>query len=76
MRDKRALSKEPQLTNLDFKFNGNEAMENASLEPFETNLVKEILPTVNFFVNVGANVGYYVCRALKKIIRMCLRLSQ
>ena len=71
LRDTRALGKEPQLTELGFKFNGNEKMQNGLFEPFETNLVKKLLPKIDFVVNVGANIGYYVCHALqsnKKVI--------
>ena len=71
VRDTRALGKAPQLTKLGFKFNGNEQMVNGSFEPIETNLVKQILPKVDYVVNVGANIGYYVCQALqsnKKVI--------
>jgi FkbM family methyltransferase len=39
-------------------------MENGSFEPIETSLVKRIFPKVDFVVNVGANIGYYVCQAL------------
>ncbi|BEI39329.1 hypothetical protein PHIN8_12730 [Polynucleobacter sp. HIN8] len=65
IRDIRALSNEPQLTRLGFKFNGNKKMENGLFEPIETNLVKKILPKVDFVVNIGANIGYYVCHALQ-----------
>ena len=64
LRDLRALSKEPQLTKLGFKFHGNEQMENGLFEPIETDLVKKVLPKVDLVVNVGANIGYYACQAL------------
>jgi hypothetical protein len=38
VRDTRTLAKEPQLTKLGFKFNGNELMQNGSFEPVETNI--------------------------------------
>lgn len=59
------MGKEPQLTMLGFKFNGNEQMEAGLFEPIETNLVKKIFPKVDIIVNVGANIGYYVCQALQ-----------
>ena len=65
VRDTRALVKEPKLTKLGFKFSGNEQMENGSFEPVETSLVKKIFPKVDYVVNVGANIGYYVCQALQ-----------
>jgi len=65
VRDGRVLGKEPQLTNLGFKFNGNEQMENGSFEPIETNLIKNLFPKVEYVVCVGANIGYYVCHALQ-----------
>jgi FkbM family methyltransferase len=71
LRDANAFIKEPQLTKLGFKFNGNEIMESGLFEPVETNLVKKIFPKVDFVINVGANIGYYVCHALhnnKKVI--------
>jgi FkbM family methyltransferase len=64
VRDRRALVREPHLTKLGFKFNGNELMENGLFEPIETSLVKQIFPKVDYVVNVGANIGYYVCQAL------------
>jgi len=65
LRDSKALNQSPKMTPLGFKFNGNKAMENALFEPFETELVKKIFSKVDVVVNVGANIGYYVCFALK-----------
>jgi hypothetical protein len=59
------------MTSLGFKFIGNKSMMNSLFEPCETEIVKKIFPKVNLFINVGANIGYYVCLALynkKKVI--------
>ncbi|GAB3678654.1 FkbM family methyltransferase [Salinisphaera aquimarina] len=48
-----------------FKLAGHDAMGSGDFEPTETRLVKQILPKVDVFVNVGANIGYYCCLALQ-----------
>jgi FkbM family methyltransferase len=53
------------MTRFGFKFNGNDEMANGSFEVFETNLLIKIFPKVDYVVNIGANIGYYVCHALK-----------
>jgi hypothetical protein len=63
-RDTNALSAEPKRTKLGFKFNGNRTMEKELFEPYETKLVKKIFSKVSTVINVGANIGYYVCYAL------------
>lgn len=63
-RDTNALSEEPKRTKLGFKFIGNRAMEKGLFEAYETKLVKKIFPKVSTVINVGANIGYYVCYAL------------
>jgi len=71
LRDVQAFGNDPQLTKLGFKFNGNENMEKGLFEPTETNIVKKIFPKIDLVINVGANIGYYVCLALnnnKKVI--------
>jgi len=64
IRDSRALFKEPKMSKLGFKFNGNEQMEQGLFEPIETDLIKSLFPKVDYVINVGANIGYYVCQAL------------
>ena len=62
---------EPKNTPMGFKFNGDKAMENGSFEPTETKLFYKILNKVDVCINVGANIGYYVCIAAnegKKVI--------
>lgn len=62
---------EPKNTPMGFKFNGDKAMENGYFEPTETKLFYKILNKVDICINVGANIGYYVCIAAnegKKVI--------
>ena len=63
LRDAKALE-QPEMTPLGFKFNGNRVMESGLFEQFETERVKKIFSQVDIVINVGANIGYYVCLAL------------
>ena len=54
----------PKNTPMGFKFSGNLSMENGSFETEEYELVKSILDKTDVFINVGANIGYYICLAL------------
>jgi FkbM family methyltransferase len=49
---------------LGFLFSGNESMINGSFEVEETRLIKKLLQSVDVFVNVGANIGYYCCLSM------------
>lgn len=46
-----------------FYFSGTPLMEKGLFEPEETRLVRILLKNCNRFINIGANVGYYVCIA-------------
>ena len=64
IKDKKGVFDEPRHTAAGFLFSGNQAMEKGEFEPDETELVKQLLPRADVFINVGANVGYYCCIAL------------
>lgn len=65
MRDGAFRSKAPQPTPWGFKLTGHAAMMAGTFEPQETAILMRLLATSDVFVNVGANVGYYVCHALQ-----------
>ena len=65
LRDDALLKREPAATPMGFKFIGVEAMERGTFEPEETALFKLLVAEADALVNVGANVGYYVCFALQ-----------
>jgi len=51
---------------LGYKFNGTEAMNSGTFEPDETQIFDRLIAHFDLFVNIGANVGYYACRALHR----------
>lgn len=64
VRDQLNQRQDPKITPWGFTLAGHEFMASGSFEPQETELVRDLLPQVDLFVNVGANVGYYCCHAL------------
>ena len=70
LRDERYINKYPGIISSGFKFNGNKTMESGQYELEETILVKKLFSKVDIFINVGANIGYYVCLAAqaKKLV--------
>jgi FkbM family methyltransferase len=65
MRDGAFRSKAPQPTPYGFKLTGHAAMMSGTFEPVETAIMTRLLVDADVFVNVGANIGYYACHALK-----------
>jgi FkbM family methyltransferase len=58
----RTLRRRPVVeTPLGFRFGGSEMMENGSFEPAETALFRELAADVDVYIDVGANIGYFVC---------------
>ena len=50
-----------------FDFIGSEAMQDGTFEPVETSIIKSELAHSDVFIDIGANVGYFVC--LSKSLR-------
>ena len=44
-----------------FKFSGNKNMQTGKFEPEETTLLLNLAPSFDIFIDIGANVGYFVC---------------
>lgn len=59
----RELSHPAKPTSFGFKFSGLPSMERGEFEPDETRQLRTLLESAEVFVNIGANVGYYVCHA-------------
>ena len=53
---------------LGFFFNGDLSMEKGQFEPQETAIFESLLGKFDIFINVGANTGYYVCKALNRAV--------
>lgn len=51
---------------LGFKFSGTHQMDIGVFEPEESEFFDYIIKHSDYFINVGANFGYYVCKALNE----------
>lgn len=51
------------MTPLGYRFTGREDMQTGVFEPDEVALIQESLSDADVFVDVGANIGYFVCLA-------------
>ena len=66
LRDAKALNEEVKYReSLSFFFNGPQSMQEGTFEPQETLIFEKVIGNFDLFVNIGANTGYYVCKALK-----------
>ncbi|WP_298920626.1 FkbM family methyltransferase [uncultured Nostoc sp.] len=64
-RDRQFLSETPKDTPMGFKFSGDPVMQQGLFETREWNVAVKCLEKVDVFINIGANIGYYCCLALK-----------
>jgi FkbM family methyltransferase len=60
---RRLISESPAEHPRGFKLIGPSSMRDGSFEPNETSQLVDLLKDTAVFVNVGANIGYYVCIA-------------
>lgn len=56
---------EPQVTPLGFRLSGQRDMMSGTFEPAETAMIRKLVGSIDVVVDVGANIGYYVCHALQ-----------
>jgi len=56
---------EPQPTPFGFLLSGQRDMMNGTFEPAETAMIRRLAAHTDVFVDVGANIGYYVCHVLQ-----------
>jgi FkbM family methyltransferase len=64
LREIKSYYLKPSMTPMGFLFSGNQSMIKGEFEPTETKLILELFKKANTVVNIGANIGYYVCLAL------------
>jgi FkbM family methyltransferase len=71
LKDIKNFNQSSKMTQLGFMFCGHKGMQRGTFEQQETVLIQKILSRIDVLVNVGANIGYYVCLGLqnnKKVI--------
>ncbi len=66
LREGYPLFAQPKQTPLGFWLAGDARMESGSYEKREVGIVENCLATVDVFINIGANIGYYCCLALAR----------
>jgi FkbM family methyltransferase len=62
---RRRLAAAPQQTPMGFKFSGMKQMMGLDWEQEEREMIENLLPRFDLFVNVGAHYGFYACIAQK-----------
>lgn len=62
----KSLLAKPRKTHEGYFLVGNSDMLTGNYEPSETRIVYRILNDVDYFVNIGANSGYYCAKALAR----------
>lgn len=66
-RDNFQLIRAPRRTPMGFRMSGgNVAMQIGTFEREEVRIFEEIIKDIDIFIDAGANVGYYCCRALQR----------
>lgn len=68
LRGTKSLLAKPKRTPEGYFLVGNDDMVTGNYEPTETRIVDRILDDADYFVNIGANSGYYCARALARNI--------
>ncbi len=53
----------PEPTRHGFRMAGNEAITSGDFEPQEVDVLRELLPQHDRFIDIGANIGFYSCLA-------------
>jgi FkbM family methyltransferase len=66
MRDGKYRNASPEKTPFGFKLTGNAQMIAGTFEPEETQIITKYLENCDVFINIGANIGYYVCHAIAR----------
>lgn len=65
VRDSLQIIKEPVETPMGFKLISDyPPIQRGEFEPEETEIVNRIMPQIDIFINIGANIGYYCCIGL------------
>ncbi len=53
----------PKITPYGFKLMGNRLMQEGVFEPEESALILRYLEKISVFIDIGANIGFYICMA-------------
>lgn len=64
-RETRNTFRTPVVTPQSFRFIGPDSMQTGRFEPEETAVFLDLLSDADVVINIGANIGYYCCLALK-----------